>query len=94
MTEGSLPVSLVWSKVVGELPETAVVSEGMLAISSASLQDVGEYICRGRNEAGESEAFIDIMVSGGLPGKLGAIKDVWLTPSRQPVAYLRIKITI
>lgn len=54
-----------WSKIEGDLPETANVTGGILYIPYVSLGDSGFHECRGSNEDDGVQRLTEIVVVSG-----------------------------
>ena len=50
----------------GRLPNSVVTQDGRLQFTSISESDAGTYVCRARNNAGNSEARAEVIVNGKL----------------------------
>ena len=57
-------------KATGRLPSTVVTQDGRLQFNSISENDAGTYVCRARNNAGDSEARAEVIVNGKTIGKI------------------------
>ena len=51
-------------KAGGRLPSSVVTQDGRLQFNSISESDAGTYVCRARNNAGDSEARAEVIVNG------------------------------
>ena len=50
----------------GRLPNSVVAQDGRLQFTSISEGDAGTYVCRARNNAGNSEARAEVIVNGKI----------------------------
>ncbi|XP_029013106.1 basement membrane-specific heparan sulfate proteoglycan core protein isoform X4 [Betta splendens] len=66
LAHGTSPLTYIWSKVDGNLPPRAQVSEGDLQINLATAQDAGSYKCVASNSVGHSEVVIKVTVRSPL----------------------------
>ena len=57
-------------KATGRLPSSVVTQDGRLQFNSISENDAGTYVCRARNNAGDSEARAEVIVNGKTIGKI------------------------
>ena len=62
VTAGTEPVTLVWNKIGGQLPFTALEIDGILELNNVQPEDAGSYQCVGTNSAGSSQARGDLDV--------------------------------
>ena len=51
-------------QATGILPSSVVTQDGRLQFNSISENDAGTYVCRARNNAGDSEARAEVIVNG------------------------------
>ena len=56
-------------KAGGRLPSSVVTQDGRLQFNSISESDAGTYVCRARNNAGDSEARAEVLVNGKNTGQ-------------------------
>ena len=57
-------------QATGRLPSSVVTQDGRLQFNSISENDAGTYVCRARNNAGDSEARAEVIVNGETIGKI------------------------
>ena len=57
-------------QATGRLPSSVVTQDGRLQFNSISENDAGTYVCRARNNAGDSEARAEVIVNGKTIGKI------------------------
>ena len=57
-------------QATGRLPSSVVTQDGLLQFNSISKNDAGTYVCRARNNAGDSEARAEVIVNGKTIGKI------------------------
>ena len=63
---GPGPYTIEWQKVDGALSPTAVERQGVLEIRQVTPADAGQYRCIASNNAGSSEGYAVIDISGML----------------------------
>ena len=57
-------------QATGRLPSSVETQDGRLQFNSISENDAGTYVCRARNNAGDSEARAEVIVNGETIGKI------------------------
>ena len=62
--QGTQPITIQWSKVIGSLSPSARERDGTLEISPVTAADSGRYRCIAVNAGGRAEAYVDVVVSG------------------------------
>lgn len=61
----SSPGSIVWSRADGSnLPSNALVTDGVLGLISINPSMRGQYLCTVRNQAGEDNVTVELIVIG------------------------------
>ena len=60
---GTLPVTIEWMKVRGNLPPSAIERNGVLEFRRITAADSGRYRCVAVNPAGRAEGYADILVA-------------------------------
>jgi len=62
--------TLNWTKLDGEMPEASRInfqySKSVLMINGAKLSDSGQYKCHAKNEAGEADLILKLIIYGKI----------------------------
>ena len=66
---GQPPPNIIWSKSIGNLPDTAVINNSVLKIN-VSKEDGGIYICKAENNLGTAEDTIQLVIFSRLRFKV------------------------
>ncbi|XP_078281510.1 basement membrane-specific heparan sulfate proteoglycan core protein [Rhinoraja longicauda] len=62
LSQGTPPITYVWSKVNGTMPDRAINRNGILQINLAVVSDSGRYKCLVKNKVGQSDAIATVNV--------------------------------
>ncbi|XP_065579048.1 basement membrane-specific heparan sulfate proteoglycan core protein-like isoform X5 [Artemia franciscana] len=60
---GDDPITISWKKLNGQLPQSVVISGGLLQFRSIEVTDAGKYNCTAQNPAGTTKATAEVFVN-------------------------------